>query len=164
MTLLIWKSNWNAQIPTYRLDIIFHFDVGLSNVCIASATPRCPCSSDNTSSAANIRCSATLTGITGFSLARTAHSPTMNVRDSRSRASCTSRITRRGSMESTCLTNASIYHSSFQWIGIYKRYCHHQPFFCGCDYSLFPSRRASQWDSYSRCVMKVSARRSDRFS
>ena len=164
MTLLVWKLNRNAQIPTYRLEIIFYFDVGLSNIYITSATLRYPCSNNNTSSAVNIRCSATLTGITGFSQARTAHSPTMNVRDSRSGASCTSRITRRGSMESTCLTNASIHHSSFQWIGIYKRYCHHQPFSCKCDYSLFPSCRASQWDPYSRCVIKVSARRSDRFS
>ncbi len=142
MTLLVWKLNRNAQIPTYRLEIIFYFDVGLSNIYITSATLRYPCSNNNTSSAVNIRCSATLTGITGFSQARTAHSPTMNVRDSRSGASCTSRITRRGSMESTCLTNASIHHSSFQWIGIYKRYCHHQPFSCDCDYSLFPSCRA----------------------
>jgi len=108
MTLLMYLSNRNAQIPTHRLDVDFHSNVGLSNVCIASATPRCPWPNDNTSSVVNIRCSATLTGITVFSLARSAHSPTMDVRSSRSKASCTLRITQRGSMESTCLTNARL--------------------------------------------------------
>ena len=100
MTLLLWKSNQSAQISTYRLDISFHFNVGLSNVCIASVMPRFLCSNDSKSSAVNIHCSATLTGIICFSLARTAHSRIMNARSSCSTASCTLRITKRGSMES----------------------------------------------------------------
>ena len=98
MILVTWKSNRNARIPTHRLGVNFHSNVGLSNVCIALATPRCPSSNDNTPSVASTRCSATLTGIIGFSLARTAHSRMMNVRSSHSKASCTLRITRRGSM------------------------------------------------------------------
>ena len=44
----------------------------------------------------------------------------------------------RGSMESTCLTNASIRHSLFQEFGIYTGYCHRRPFSSGCDYRLLP--------------------------
>ena len=101
MTRLILISNRHARIPTLRSEIVFH-----SNVSIALVIPRYPCPNDNTSSAASIRCSVTSTGITGLYLARTARFPTTNVRNLRLKVSCTSRITRRGSMESICLRNA----------------------------------------------------------
>jgi len=67
----------------------------------------CPCLNINTFLAANIRYSVTLTGIIGFSLARIAYSPTINIRGLRSKALYNSKIILRESMESTCLTNTS---------------------------------------------------------
>lgn len=67
-------------------------------------------------SAASTCCSATLTGIIGFNLARTAHSQMMNVRSSHLKALWTLRITLPGSMESSCLTNARIHYLLLQWI------------------------------------------------
>ena len=107
MTLLIWKLSRNARTPKCRLDINLHSNVGLSNVCSASATPRCPCSNDSTPSAPSTRCSGTLSNIIGFNLGRTAHSRMMNVRSSHSEAL---RITLQGSMESSCLINARIHY------------------------------------------------------
>jgi len=74
---------------------------------------RCPYLNDNTSSAVNIRCSVTLIGITGFSLARTTRFLTINVRSSRSKALYTLKVIPRGSIESIYLINASIRYSLF---------------------------------------------------
>ncbi len=117
-TRLMLISNWNVQILTPHLDVNSHSNAGLSNVCMASATSRCPYANDNISSAVTIRCNATSIGTITFSLARTAHSPMTNVGSLPSKASCTLKITQRMSTESTCLTNASIRHLSFQWIMI----------------------------------------------
>ena len=74
---------------------------------------RYPYSNDNTSSAVNIRYSVTLTGITGFSLARTARFLTINMRSSRLKALYTLKVMLRGSIESIYLINTSIRYSLF---------------------------------------------------
>ncbi len=85
---------------TRHFDVNSHSNASLSSVCTALATPCYPCMNDNTSSAVSIRCSATSTGTINFSLARAAHSPMSLVGSSRSKASCTLKVTQRGSMES----------------------------------------------------------------
>ena len=112
MRRLMSISNQSTHSLTRLLGVNFHSDVDLSNVCVASATPHSPCVNDNISSAVSIHCNDTSTGTINFSRARAAHSPTKNVPSLCSKASCTSRIMLQESTESTCLTNASVGHSS----------------------------------------------------
>ena len=108
------RQSWEDDTATSSSDDTT--DVEIKSECSDSEVPLGSHSNDSTPSAASTRCSATLTGIIGFNLARTAHSRMMNVRNSHSKASCTLRITQRGSMESSCLINARIHYSLLQWI------------------------------------------------
>lgn len=123
MTRVTWTSNRNARITTHRLGVNFHSNVGLPNVCIVSVTLRCPSSNDNIRSVASTYCSATLTGIIGFDLARTARSRMMNVRSSHSEVSCILRITQRRSMESLCLANSRVPYSLLQGLFDIQKCC-----------------------------------------
>lgn len=107
MLMSIFK--WNAQISTLHSEILSRSKVELSNVSVALVIARYLCPSDNTFSAANIRCSATLTGITGLSLARTAPFLTTNVHSSHLEALCTLKTMLHSSTAFTCLINVDCY-------------------------------------------------------
>jgi hypothetical protein len=100
--------NRNARNSMRHFDVNFYSSVNLFSVCIVLATLRCLCINDNISSTISIRCSVISINIINFYLIKVAYFLMLFVDNSRSKVSCTLKVTKQEFIKSICSRNSNL--------------------------------------------------------